>query len=182
MVYTAFHGLRRVATGSATDLVEVLKGKPQGELVVFDDSTGSQMDLDLRGKPTEIAHVPADMAVEPRGRGRPRLGVIPKEVTLLPRHWDWLNVQPGGASVALRKLVDEARKTSGDRDRVRAAQEAAYRFMSAIAGNLPGFEEATRALFAYDRRKFTHLVANWPEDVRDYAVRLAFADQGPAQT
>ena len=182
MVYTAFHGLRSVATGSATDLVEVLKGKPQGTLVVFDDSTGSQIDLDLRGKPTEMAHVPADMAAsEPRGRGRPRLGVIPKEVTLLPRHWDWLNVQPGGASVALRKLVDEARKTSGDRDRVRAAQEAAYRFMSAIAGNLPGFEEATRALFTYDRRSFTHLVANWPEDVRDYVVRLAFADQEPAQ-
>ena len=108
--------------------------------------------------------------------------MIAKEVTLLPRHWDWLNVQPGGASVALRKLVDEARKTRGDRDRVRAAQEAAYRFMSAIAGNLPGFEEATRALFAYDRRSFTHLVANWPEDVRSYAVRLAFADQGPPQT
>jgi hypothetical protein len=187
MVYTVFQGLRRVTTGSAADLLEVLQDKPQGELLVFDDSTGSQIDLDLRGKPTEIAHVPADMAALtqgeiPRGRGRPRLGVIPKEVTLLPRHWDWLNVQPGGASVALRKLVDEARKTSGDRDRVRAAQEAAYRFMSAIAGNLPGFEEATRALFAYDRRSFTLLVANWPEDVRDYAVGLAFADRGPAQT
>jgi hypothetical protein len=183
MVYTVFHGLRRVATGSAADLLEVLKDSPQGELLVFEDSTGSQIDLDPRGKPIEPAHVPADIAVsEPRGRGRPRLGVIAKEVTLLPRHWDWLNVQPGGASVALRKLVDEARKTSGDRDRVRAAQEAAYRFMSAIAGNLPGFEEATRALFAYDRRSFTHLVANWPEDVRDYAVRLAFADREPAQT
>jgi hypothetical protein len=183
MGYTAFLGLRRVATGSATDLVRFLKDKPQGEIVVFDDSTGSQIDLDLRGKPTEIADVPAGTgAGEPRGRGRPRLGVIAKEVTLLPRHWDWLNVQPGGASVALRKLVDEARKTRGDRDRVRAAQEAAYRFMSAIAGNLPGFEEATRALFAYDRRGFTHLVAKWPEDVRSYAVRLAFADQGSPQT
>ncbi len=183
MIYTAFHGLRRVARGSAKDLVEALIDKPQGDVIVFDDSTGSQIDLDLRGKPAEIAHVPAGMAAaEPRGRGRPRLGVVAKEVTLLPRHWDWLNVQPGGASVALRKLVDEARKTSGDRDRVRAAQEAAYRFMSAIAGNLPGFEEAARALFSYDRRSFTHLVANWPEDVRDYVVRLAFADQGPAQT
>ncbi len=183
MVCTVFHGLRKVATGSAPDLVEILKDKPQGQFVVFDDLTGSQIDLDLRGKPAEIADVPADMESEiPRGRGRPRLGVIAKEVTLLPRHWDWLNGQPGGASVWLRKLVDEARKTSGDRDRVRAAQEAAYRFMSAIAGNLPGFEEATRALFAYDRRRFTHLVANWPEDVRDYAVRLAFADRGPAQT
>jgi hypothetical protein len=82
--------------------------------------------------------------------------------------------------VALRKLVDQARKTSGDHDRVRAAQEAAYRFMSAIAGNLPEFEEAARALFAYDRRRFGELIAGWPEDVRDYAVKLAFADHDPS--
>jgi len=105
------------------------------------------------------------------------LGVVAKEVTLLPRHWDWLSSQPGGASVALRKLVDKARRTSGDADRIRAAQEAAYRFMSAVAGNLPGYEEALRALFAYDRRHFSNLVAKWPEDVRDYAIKLAFADQ-----
>jgi hypothetical protein len=108
------------------------------------------------------------------------LGVVAREVTLLPRHWDWLNSQPGGASVALRKLVELARRTSGDRDRVRAAQESAYSFMSAIAGNLPGFEEATRALFAYDRRRFSELIASWPEDIRDYAIKLAFADQEPA--
>lgn len=148
-------------------------------MLVFDDTTGSQIDLDIRGKSRKIADE-CPVAV-PRGRGRPRLGVIAKEVTLLPQHWDWLNLQPGGASVALRKLVDEARRTSGDRDRVRAAQEAAYRFLSAAAGNLPGFEEATRALFAYDRRKFAQLIADWPEDVRDFAVRLAFADQNPAQ-
>jgi hypothetical protein len=184
MVYTAFHGFRRVATGSAMDLIETLKDKPQGEFLVFDDSTGSQIELDLRGKPTEIAYTAPDEAAtaEPRGRGRPRLGVIAKEVTLLPRHWDWLNAQPGGASVALRRLVDEARKTSGDRDRVRATQEAAYRFMSAIAASLPGFEEATRALFAYDLRRFTELVATWPQDVRDYVVRLVFGNRGPAQT
>jgi hypothetical protein len=105
------------------------------------------------------------------------LGVVAKEVTLLPRHWDWLNLQPGGASVALRKLVEEARRTSGHHDRVRAAQESAYRFMSAVAGNLSGFEEAARALFAYDRRRFSQMIAAWPDDVRDYAVRLAFADQ-----
>ena len=182
MGYTAFQSLRRVATGNAADLIEIIKDKPQGQIIIFDDSTGAQIDLDLRGEPREIAHPPAEMAAEePRGRGRPRLGVIAKEVTLLPRHWDWLNGQPGGASVWLRKLVDEARKTSGDRDRVRAAQEAAYRFMSAVAGNLPAFEEATRSLFSYDRRRFTQLVANWPEDVRDYVIRLAFADHEPAQ-
>ena len=175
MTYTAFHGVHRVAVGEAADLVKILKRKRQGQIIVFDDSTGAQIDLDLRGKPPQTS-VPTS---EPRGPGRPRLGVIAKEVTLLPRHWDWLNVQPGGASVALRKLVDEARRVSGDRDRVRAAQEAAYRFMSATAGNLPGFEEATRALFAYDRRRFTELAAKWPEDVRDYAVKLAFADLEP---
>ena len=115
----------------------------------------------------------------PRGRGRPRLGVVAREITRLPRHWDWLNSQPGGASVALRKLVDEGRRTSGDRDRRRSVQEAAYRFISALAGNLPGFEEAIRALFAFDRRRFCDLIASWPEDVRDYAIKLAFADQDP---
>jgi hypothetical protein len=170
--YTAFHGLQRVSGGTAEELALFLKSRPQGEILVFDDASGTQVDLDVNGPAKSESP-----AVEPRGRGRPRLGVIAKEVTLLPRHWDWLNLQPGGASVALRRLVDEARRTSGDRDRIRAAQEAAYRFMSAIAGNLPGFEEATRALFAYDRRRFTQLIAAWPDDVRDYAVGLAFADQ-----
>jgi hypothetical protein len=172
MACTAFHGTRRLASAAnVAGLTRVVKSRPQGEILVFDDSTGQQIDLNICEKAA------AKTDPEPRGRGRPRLGVIAKEVTLLPRHWDWLNVQPGGASVALRKLVDEARRTSGDRDRVRAAQEAAYRFLSALAGNLPGFEEATRALFAYDRRRFTELITGWPEDVRDYAVALAFADR-----
>ncbi len=182
MSYTAFCGLHRAGTGSADELLEILKGRSQGEFLVFDDSTGAQIDLPMGSRSAEAAEREAEIrAEEGRGRGRPRLGVVAREVTLLPRHWDWLNAQPGGASVALRRLVDEARKSSGDRDRVRAAQEGAYRFMSAIAGNLPGFEEAARALFAYDRRRFTHCVAGWPEDVRDYAVRLAFSDREPAQ-
>jgi uncharacterized protein len=173
MAYTAFYGVRRLASAATVaGLTSVVQSHPQGEVLVFDDLTGQQIDPDIRG---EAAAKTADS--ELRGRGRPRLGVIAKEVTLLPRHWDWLNVQPGGASVALRKLVEEARRTSGDRDRVRAAQEAAYRFLSAVAGNLPGFEEATRALFAYDRRRFTELIAGWSEDVRDYAIGLAFADR-----
>jgi hypothetical protein len=159
-----------MASGTLKQVSLFLKDKPQGEVLVFEDSTGRQVDF---GTTDEQA------ANEARGRGRPRLGVIAREVTLLPRHWDWLNSQPGGASVALRKLVEEARRASGDRDRIRAAQEAAYRFMLASAGNLPGFEEATRALFAHDRRRFGDLIADWPEDVRDYAIRLAFADQEP---
>jgi hypothetical protein len=179
MGFTVFRGLRRVASGSASEVAVFLKDTPQGEAIVFNDATGSQVDLNSQGDLEEIALRYAEPP-EVKPRGRPRLGVIPREVTLLPRHWDWLNAQPGGASVALRKLVDEARRTGGDRDRVRAAQETAYRFVSAIAGNLPGFEEATRALFAYDRRRFGELIAIWPEDVREYAIKLAFADQGPS--
>jgi uncharacterized protein len=181
MTYTAFQELRKIAIGTLPQVAVSVKDLPQGAYLVFNDATGRQVDLDTRGTPDEVSgRYSEEPSPEPRGRGRPRLGVIAREVTLLPRHWDWLNSQPGGASVALRKLVEEARRTSGDRDRVRAAQESAYRFMSAIAGNLPGFEEATRALFAYDRRRFGELIASWPEDVRDYAIKLAFADQDPA--
>ena len=179
MRYTAFDGLRKVSSGGAEEVTGFLKNRPQGQILVFEDSTGKQIDFDLAGKDAggEAEQIAEDQAAEPRGRGRPRLGVVAKEITLLPRHWDWLNLQPGGASVALRKLVEEARRTSGDHDRIRTAQESAYRFMSAVAGNLPGFEEAARALFAYDRRRFSQTIAAWPEDVRDYAVRLAFSDQ-----
>jgi hypothetical protein len=181
MSHTAFQGFRKVMRGTIPEVALFLKDKPQGDIVVFEDATGRQVDVDLRRTPEEIsARYAEQVPIEPRGRGRPRLGVIAKEVTLLPRHWDWLNLQPGGASVALRKLVDEARRTSGDRDRVRAAQEAAYRFMTVTAGNLPGYEEALRALFAHDRRRFGGLIAGWPEDVRDYAINLAFSDQEPS--
>ena len=180
MAYSAFQGFRKIAAGTLPEVAVQLKDAPQGEVLVFDDATGQQLDLDTRGTAAEIQGRYGEApTVEVRGRGRPKLGVVAKEVTLLPRHWDWLNAQPGGASVALRKLVDEARRASGDRDRIRNAQEATYRFLSAVGGNLPGFEEATRALFAYDRRRFGELIAAWPEDVRDYAVRLAFADQDP---
>jgi hypothetical protein len=108
-----------------------------------------------------------------RKPGRPKLGVVPREVTLLPRHWDWLAGQPGGASVALRKLVEQARRTNQDKDRLRLAQEAAYRFMSTMAGNEPGFEEAARALFAANQVRFSEFVEPWPIDVRDHAKKLA---------
>jgi hypothetical protein len=178
MHFTVFHQLRKITDGTQSKVSHFLKDAPQGgDFLVFDDATGRQVDLDMRAPLAEGPTSYSEEIAEPRGRGRPRLGVVPREVTLLPRHWDWLNSRPGGASVALRKLVEDARRNSGDRDRVREAQESTYRFISAIAGNLPDFEEAARALFAYDRRRFGGLIAGWPEDVRDYAIKLAFADQ-----
>jgi uncharacterized protein len=190
--FTAFVGDQQLASGPLAEVaLAVMKasGKTAAQpIVVFDDANGRPIDLDLRGTERDVVarlpppaaspQTPADdeAAPEPRGRGRPRLGVVAREVTLLPRHWEWLGVQPGGASVALRKLVEEARRTSGDRDRSRAAREAAYHFMSTMAGNLPGFEEASRALFADDRRRFGEFIAGWPGDIRDHIVKLAFSD------
>ncbi len=189
----AFRGHRRLAAGPLHEVALAVKDaldRNVDPVFLYDDATGSIVDLDTRGSREEVLkrllERIAPAALEPlpseelRGRGRPKLGVIAREVTLLPRHWDWLSTQPGGASVALRKLVEHARRTSGDSDRRRAAQEAAYRFMSFIAGDLPGFQEASRALFAYDRRRFSDLVAAWPEDVRDHVIKLAFSDLEPA--
>ena len=187
--FTAFEGERRFITGSLAQVALAIKraGRMAGSVHIFSDSSGRPLDLDLRGSEDEIvarlprtepaAPAPELAPAEPRGRGRPKLGVVAREVTLLPRHWEWLNTQPGGASVALRKLVDEARRISGDRDRLRAARDAAYHFMSAMAGNLVNFEEASRALFADDRRRFAGLIADWPVDVRDHIVKLAYSDQ-----
>ena len=129
--------------------------------------------MDYREPPPPPAAPPAED--EPRRAGRPKLGVIAKEVTLLPQHWDWLGLQPGGGSVTLRRLVDEARNVSAEKDRVRQAREATYRFMSAMAGDEPGFEEAIRALFAGKRLRFNELILDWPVDVRDYAQQLGEA-------
>ena len=187
--FTAFEGQQRLASGPLAEVALAVKrgGQRAAErLAIFSDATGRPIDFDLRGSDAEIVArlqrtTPPDPATpqeasapsEPRGRGRPKLGVVAREVTLLPRHWEWLTTQPGGASVALRKLVEAARRANGDKDRSRAARDAAYHFMSAMAGNLPNFEEASRALFADDRRQFTALIAAWPGDIRDHIVRLA---------
>ena len=181
---TAFAGSSRIASGELRHVALKAKqafdaGKP---VLVFEDAGGRVVELplelptgDLLKRLAEPAPVPAPGADKPaaRGPGRPKLGVVAREVTLLPRHWDWLAAQPGGASVALRKLVEDARKVSTEGDRRRAAQEAAYRFMQAMAGNEAGYEEAARALFADDIGKFEEHSATWPDDVREHAALLA---------
>jgi len=187
----AFAGARRIASG---DLRQVaLKAKTAMDrdkwvqVLIFDDVTSNLIEVDFRGTAEDVLQrigdsngQPNNESAEPDGSalrrpGRPKLGVVAREITLLPRHWDWLGSQPGGASVALRKLVEHARLANQGRDRRRKAQEAAYRFLSAMAGNAPGFEEATRALFAGNREQFDRFVEVWPVDIRDHARKLAAA-------
>lgn len=194
---TAFENHRQLLSGPLIEVALAVKTAVESDsaktFLVFDDATGRVIDLDLRGPKSEIverlSHPPrhsrtrsvshenkaaAEEASESRGRGRPKLGVIAREVTLLPRHWDWLAAQPGGASAAIRRLVEEAKRTGAGREQRRTAQESAYRFMLGIAGDFPGYEEATRALFADDCMKLKKCIAAWPKDIRAYTLRLAF--------
>jgi hypothetical protein len=187
-VFVAFEGDRRIAAGNLPDVAraakEVLDRRKDALILIFDGATGGPIDIDFRGPANDVvARLPtitvapatAEVPSPPRGPGRPKLGVVAREVTLLPRHWEWLAQQPGGASVALRRLVEEARRSGEDKDRARRAQDAAYRFMSAMAGDKPHYEDAIRALFADEPTRFEELITAWPTDVRD--CTLAFAER-----
>jgi len=189
--FTAFADNQQITRGDLPQITGIVKSIQLADktrrILVFSDQTGQQVDIDLR----ETAPIPPPSlepttetitsAPKPRGPGRPKLGVVGREITLLPRHWKWLNVQPGGPSVALRKLVEQARRASQDKDKIRLSRNAAFRFMSAVAGNEPGFEEACRALFAGNRQGFTAQTQDWPTDVRDYAQMLAVDAFGDLQ-
>jgi len=186
----AFAGANRIASGQlelvALKVKELIDRNDSASVLIFDGVTSEQVEIDFRGSAEQVlqrlsateavaaaAETSADAQETARGPGRPKLGVVGREVTLLPRHWAWLNQQPGGASVALRKLVEDARRRGEERDQVRKAQESAYRFMSAMAGNQANFEEATRAFFAGDQLRFEELSEPWQIDIRDHARTLA---------
>jgi hypothetical protein len=168
--YTAFYGERQIASGPLAELLRLVKEwvAKNGEagVLYFDDRTGRQVDFNLR-----------EAAPAGPGPGRPKLGVVSREISLLPRHWDWLQQQPNGASAALRRLVDQARNST--RDQERRAREATGRFLMAVAGNYPGYEEATRALYAGDQERMESLMSEWPSDVRQYAARLFAGEAQP---
>jgi len=172
-----FAGERLVASGNLEDVALAAKAAADaGEadsLLFFDATSSEPIEVDLRGTPSAVIAAIPPATVEARGPGRPKLGVVAREVTLLPRHWQWLSRQPGGASVALRRLVESALRDQSAKDRGRLASESAYRFMTAMAGNLPGYEEAVRALFAGDAAGFAARTEGWPVDIRMHAGTLA---------
>lgn len=189
--WIAFAGDQCLACGIMRDVAKSVKqwvdADPDAPVLVFDAQKSTPIELDLRGSLDEVlARLPAgEVAADPviaqdqvpaRSPGRPKLGVTAREVTLLPRHWDWLAGQSGGASVALRKLVEQAMRANADADRQRQVRESAYRFMTAMAGNAPGHEEAVRALFAGDNEKLKGTIKDWPADIRAHVLRLVEID------
>jgi len=180
-LYTVFHGHERVIVGTRLEAALAARDLAHQAGVLIFDPEGRAVDFDLGGGVEEIAQRLAEQPKVPRGRGRPKLGVVAREVTLLPRHWDWLPAPPGGAPGALRKLVEAASRAAQGPDRIRTSREAAYRFASAMAGDLPGFEEAMRALFAGEDAAFESRIEAWPSDVaaqlRTYAAEAFGPDQ-----
>lgn len=172
--YTVFAGERMVVSGALAVMLRKVKAHLDGggdPVLVFEDQTGRQVDFDLAGTVEEVI-ARASPAAPRGGPGRPKLGVVSREVSLLPRHWDWLEQQPNGASAALRRLVDEARKREPGKEKARRARDAAGKVMWGLAGDLPGFEEASRALYAGDAPRLRELVRPWPKDIRKYVLRL----------
>lgn len=184
----AFDGHRLVGKGDMREVARKVKlhvdKNADASVLVFDADTSAIIELDLRGTLDDVlASVDARLRASEtgtaspegphRGPGRPKLGVVGREVTLLPRHWEWLEQQPGGASVTLRKLVEDARKSNGARDRQRAARESVYRFTNAMAGDLRGYEEALRALYAGDAPRFAACISHWPVGIRKHTEHLA---------
>ena len=179
----AFDEDRCIASGDiidvATRVKQTLSVQPTARVLLFDIETSRPVEIDFRGSTADVtARLRESLSQEatepaPRGPGRPKLGVVAREVTLLPRHWEWLAAQPGGASVTLRKLIEDARRTTSVKDYERGLQESVHRFMSAMAGDKPHYEEALRALYANEGARFHALIADWPCDVRRHVERLA---------
>lgn len=185
--YTAFADSKKIASGAVVDVAlkvkKFLKTDSKAQILIFDDSTSAQIEIDLRGTADNITRR-LEALLEDKGTtspskksgpGRPKLGVTPKEVTLLPDHWEWLASQPGGASVTLRRLVEDAKKKNHPKDLIRQAQEATYKFMTVMAGDLTQYEEALRALYSKDHNKFEKIVNLWPKDIREHTLKIAEA-------
>jgi hypothetical protein len=173
--FAAFAGDKLIAAGALEAVLSKVKHKlDKGDveqLLIFDEQNGRQVDFDFSGTLDEVLEreLPQPPAAGP---GRPKLGVVSREVSLLPAHWTWLEEQPNGISAALRRLVDEASKRDPDKQRARKAREATGRFMTALAGDRPHFEEAMRALYAGDRKLLSELTGRWPKDIRAHIARL----------
>lgn len=178
LICSAFDHRRLIASGPLAEVVratrQALDAGAAGPILIFDDRTSQPVEVDFRGSPDEVmARLPEPAPTATRGPGRPRLGVVAREVTLLPRHWDWLGQQPGGISGTLRRLVENATRQQEPQARARLAQEATDRFMRVMAGDLAGYEEASRALYRGERERFAELTATWPADVREHLLKLA---------
>lgn len=180
--YSAFDGPKLLFQGELSDVVLKIKkhlgSAINSSILIFSDETGRTMDFNFQGSKQDVmkrleVFTSPETTGPTRGPGRPRLGVVSREVSLLPSHWEWLATQPGGASATLRRLVEETRKKSSQKMSVKQIQERTYRVMSVLAGDLPGYEEALRALYKKDRKTFNSQIEKWPKDIQQHLIEMS---------
>lgn len=181
--YTAFENHKILCRGNLNQVILKVKKRidkgSNASLIIFSDDTGKSMDFNFQGSEEDVLkrlvvfHKDPDSTESIGGPGRPKLGVVSREVSLLPRHWEWLATQSGGASATLRKLVEEAKKKTATLHETKASQERTYKFMSVMAGDLKGYEEALRALYRKDKKLFLMHIHEWPEDIREHSLELS---------
>ena len=180
--YTVFDGFKIVSQGNIEEVAiatkKYLKKEDSARILIFSDLSGKQMDLDLSGTDKDVTdrlsvYKTADTTSSGTGPGRPKMGVKPREVSLLPTHWEWLSTQSGGASATIRRLVDEKMKTAAPKDKIKKTQETVYTFLNSIAGDLENFEDAIRFLYRQDEAKFKEAIAAWPKDLKKHTLALA---------
>ncbi len=173
--YTAFSGTDLLVRGSLSEVLSRTKSlvdeEPSRPVLIFEDGSGRQVDFDFTGTVKEVVDR-ARPKLPANGPGRPRLGVVSREISLLPRHWEWLESRPEGCSGALRRLVEEAQKRDPEAEHRAQARDAAHKFLWAIAGNYLHFEEVTRALYAGDHECMFSLMVDWPPDIRQHTRAL----------
>lgn len=175
--YTAFadHWRPFLTSRDLEEVIErsqsLLSSGASQAVMIFDDATGRRTDVELG--PNQIRErLHPDATADRSGPGRPKLGVVSREISLLPRHWEWLATQPGGASAAIRRLVEEARKNRRAEEASRLAREALDKALTVLGGSRPNFEEALRALYAGQFLRLEELIAEWPEELRAHISRL----------
>lgn len=176
---TVFENDEVLLRGSETEVRQAVRRaravRPLGKLIAFFDDNGEDFEVEYVPPGTADA-IPEPLVEENlvRKAGRPRLGVVAREVTLLPRHWEWLETQPSGPSAALRRLVESARRDSAPADRTRRSVEATYRFLYTMVGNTAFFPELCRALFRRDWERFDAQLGSWVAwELGEYARMLS---------
>ncbi len=166
--YSSFIGDRHLFTGDLKGMLSQTHAyiSRHGEegLLIFDNFSGRQIDYNFRVSLEEL--LGKELPPTPKkGPGRPRLGVVCGEISLLPRHWDWLQRQRQSASATIRRLIEAAMKEASPEEKTREAIDAAGKFLWTMAGNLSDFEEASRALYAQKWHILDAITAAWPEDI-----------------
>lgn len=184
LTYAAFKKEKLIAEGDLKKVIlktkRELMRSPESAILIFSNETGKTMDFNFQGSENEVlsrleVFLEPKIEIDPKEKkvGRPSLGVISREVSLLPKHWEWLACQSGGASAEIRRLVEKAMKQTQAASTVKMAQEKTFRFLNTIAGNFPNFEEAIRSLYRRDLNAFEQIIKFWPVDIKDHALHLS---------